>query len=122
MPTINELLKSLLERAKNKDFGLEFVFELLQLSVLVVGWFRADGDDTIYGAQIDDETADLASSLHSELTGQYLVLSGPITAAILAMLIRAAVGVVLDKLAESDWPQSAIDLITQWLEAILARL
>ena len=121
VPNINDLLKSLIERVKNNDYGLEFIYEVLQLGMLIVGWFREE--DTLpiaYGVTV--ETESLATELHSRLTGQELVMGGPIGYAIFAMLLRALIGRAIDELSQSGLPQHLIELITKWLDTLLESL
>jgi hypothetical protein len=119
VPNINDLLKSLIERVKNNDYGLEFVYEILQLGLLVVGWFR-EANPPVYGVTVDTEL--LARDLHARLNGQELVMTGPITDAVFVALVRALVSRAIDELDKSGLPQPVIDLVTRWLEELLQSL
>ena len=116
MPTINDLLKSLLARAKAGDFGIAFAIELLQLGALVLQLFDGDEDAKVYGAGGGDlETAML---LYSEATGSYMAMPGPLSRAILAMVIRAVIARVLQELPGSDLPDAVKELVKKCLEAL----
>jgi len=116
MPTINDLLKSLLARAKAGDFGLQFAIELLQLGVLVLQLFDGEDDAKLYGA--DGGDLDLAMELYSEATGAYMAMPGPISRSIMAMVIRAVIARVLQELPNSDLPDAVKELVKKCLEAL----
>ena len=116
MPTINDLLKSLLARAKAGDFGIAFAIELMQLGVLVLQLFDGEGDAKLYGA--DGGDLGLAMELYAEATGSYMAMPGPISRSIMAMILRALIARMLQELPNSDLPGPVKELIKRCLEAL----
>ena len=117
MPTINDLLKSLLEKAKDKEyFTIPFFIELLMLGAQVLKLFDGDEDAKVYGAGGGD--LGLAMELYSEATGSYMAIPGPLSRSIMAMILRALIARVLQELPNSDLPDAVKELVKKCLEAL----
>lgn len=119
MPTdVNELIRSLIGRIRDKDFGLEFFIEAMSLVVWLLTWLKA-------GPNVFADKADslgLLIELHDELGGESVPFSGPITSVLIAMVIKVLISKALEVLAQSGLPEEIIAIIQQILETLQSKV
>lgn len=123
MSDLNTLLKSLIERIRNQDFGLDFIYELVQLVCHILQWLT-EKDEAVFAAgnpQRMAATYGLLCDLQAELDGNPVSYSGRLSNFFVKLVLAELIRYVLENLDQFDIPEVLKDAIKAFLEMILLR-